>query len=142
MPLSRALLLPSAIAAFHRATHPRVDIDVVEGSWRELVEPLRDGEIDLMVGALRDDAAGAVLIQRRCSTTGWSCSRRAGHPLAGSDRRPRRAGALSLGRRPAGHAAARAVGGDVRRAARRRAAPIECGSVMVIRAVAAWRATS
>jgi hypothetical protein len=26
---------------------------VLEGSWRELVEPLRDGEIDMIVGALR-----------------------------------------------------------------------------------------
>jgi LysR family transcriptional regulator of gallate degradation len=34
---------------------PGVLIDVVEGSWRELVEPLRDGVIDLMIGALRDE---------------------------------------------------------------------------------------
>jgi len=53
MPLSRALLIPKAIAALVQES-ARVTIDVREGSWRELVEPLRDGAIDLMVGALRD----------------------------------------------------------------------------------------
>ncbi len=53
MPLSRARVLPAAIAAFHPA-HPDVLISLLEGSWLELVEPLRDGEIDMMVGALRE----------------------------------------------------------------------------------------
>jgi DNA-binding transcriptional LysR family regulator len=34
-------------------THPRAAFKVLEGSWKELVEPLRDGEIDMIVGALR-----------------------------------------------------------------------------------------
>jgi DNA-binding transcriptional LysR family regulator len=37
----------------HGAKHPRAGFKVLEGSWRELVEPLRDGEIDMIVGALR-----------------------------------------------------------------------------------------
>ncbi|MEI9927380.1 MAG: LysR substrate-binding domain-containing protein [Sphingomonas sp.] len=48
MPLSRAHLVPKAITGLHRAA-PRATVDVVEGSWRELVEPLRDGVIDLMI---------------------------------------------------------------------------------------------
>lgn len=52
MPLARARLLPEAISAFH-AEHPGTDISVVEGSYAELVVLLRDGRIDLMVGALR-----------------------------------------------------------------------------------------
>lgn len=53
MPLSRAAILPRAIARF-TAEYPRVRIDVVEGSWRELIDPLLDGVIDLTIGALRD----------------------------------------------------------------------------------------
>ncbi|MFX8301108.1 LysR substrate-binding domain-containing protein, partial [Acinetobacter baumannii] len=52
MPLSRARLLPSAVAAFHRAK-PDIDIVIMEGSYAELTGPLRDGDIDMMVGAAR-----------------------------------------------------------------------------------------
>lgn len=53
MPLSRARWLPETILRFHGA-HPGVAIAVVEGSHAELAGPLRDGEIDLMLGALRE----------------------------------------------------------------------------------------
>ncbi len=53
MPLCRALILPAAIARF-TSEWPGTRIDVVEGAWRELVDPLRDGVLDLMVGALRN----------------------------------------------------------------------------------------
>lgn len=56
MPLSRARLLPSAIAEFRRR-RPGVQVAVVEGSYAELAAPLRDGEIDMMVGAMRDPEA-------------------------------------------------------------------------------------
>lgn len=54
MPLSRASLVPRAVARLV-AEHPGLTVSIVEGSWRELVEPLRDGVIDLMVGALRPE---------------------------------------------------------------------------------------
>jgi LysR family transcriptional regulator of gallate degradation len=80
MPLSRALLLPTAIAALVR-TEPRAAVDIREGSWRELADPLRDGAIDLMVGALRDPAPPGLhqdyLFEDRLVVVG-----RAGHPLA------------------------------------------------------------
>lgn len=81
MPLSRALVLPRALAAFTRAA-PGVVVDVIEGSWRELVDPLRDGVIDLMVGALRDKALPD-LDQRALFTDRLAVIARAGHPLAG-----------------------------------------------------------
>jgi DNA-binding transcriptional LysR family regulator len=56
MPLSRARLLPAAIAEFRRQ-RPSVQVAVVEGSYAELVAPLRDGEIEMMVGAMRDPEA-------------------------------------------------------------------------------------
>jgi DNA-binding transcriptional LysR family regulator len=52
MPLARARVLPTAIAAFH-AQHPDVRISITEGAFGELIEPLRDGDLDLMVGAVR-----------------------------------------------------------------------------------------
>ena len=59
MPLSRALLLPHALAAWLRNA-PASVIDVVEGSWRELVDPLADGTVDLTIGALREDPPAGV----------------------------------------------------------------------------------
>ncbi len=64
MPLSRARILPAAIAAFHR-NQPEVGIHIIEGAFHELIEPLRDGEIDLMIGALRDPSPGPDLCQQR-----------------------------------------------------------------------------
>lgn len=57
MPLCRARLLPKAVAQFHKA-YPESEIRIVEGSHAELIEPLRDGELDLLIGALRDPSPG------------------------------------------------------------------------------------
>jgi len=81
MPLSRARLLPAAITAFHRA-HPQVEIRIVEGSHAELIEPLRDGEIDLLIGALRDPAPGEDVAQLPLFDDRPVVIARAGHPLA------------------------------------------------------------
>ena len=81
MPLSRARLVPNAIAAFLR-DQPQAAVTIVEGSHAELVGPLRDGEIDLMLGALRDPAEDLVqhpLFRDRPVILG-----RAGHPLRGA----------------------------------------------------------
>lgn len=89
MPLSRARLLPNAVAAFHHG-HPQVDVTIVEGSFAELVGPLRDGEIDLMLGALREGAIGEDLVQRPLFRDRPVILGRAGHPLLGSPPTPER----------------------------------------------------
>jgi LysR family transcriptional regulator of gallate degradation len=81
MPLSRARLLPSAVTAFH-ALHGDVGLGIIEGSHAELIGPLRRGEIDMMVGALRlseanDDIRQTPLFQDRPVILA-----RSGHPLA------------------------------------------------------------
>lgn len=86
MPLSRARLLPNAIGAFHRG-HPKLDITVLEGSYTDLVGPLRDGEIDMMVGALRPDAAGD-LAQQPLFEDRPVILARAGHVLTAGPREP------------------------------------------------------
>lgn len=135
MPLCRALILPAAVARFTREL-PRTRIDVVEGSWRELVDPLRDGVLDLMIGALREvappDCTQSPLMADRLAVVG-----RRDHPLAslssptldqfaafpwivGQPGTPLR---LQWEKLFGGHSRPRA--------------PIECGSVMVIRGVLA-----
>lgn len=82
MPLSRAKILPAAIMGFH-ARHPQVGVAVIEGSHAELVGPLRDGEIDMMVGALRPNLGDDGLTQRRLFEDRPVIIGRADHPLAG-----------------------------------------------------------
>ena len=62
MPLSRARILPVAVARFF-ARRPQVRLTIVEGSRTELVEPLRNGLIDVMVGALREPLMEPELVQ-------------------------------------------------------------------------------
>ncbi len=81
MPLSRARLLPAAVTAFHRQ-HPDMEIRIVEGSHAELIEPLRDGEIDLLIGALRDASPGNDVVQQPLFEDQPVVIGRAGHPLA------------------------------------------------------------
>ena len=132
MPLSRARLLPGAIASF-RKDFPQVHISVHEGSHGELVGPLRDGEVDMMIGALRDPSIGQDLVQRPLFEDRPRILARAGHPLAeGWDedalRRfpwilpPEGAPLRQLWRRMF-----EALGGELP------SVPIECGSVMTIR---------
>lgn len=81
MPLSRARVLPAAMAAFH-ARFPHARVAVSEGAFGELIEPLRDGDIDLMIGALRDPAPGPDIQQQPLFTDRPAIFGRKGHPLA------------------------------------------------------------
>ena len=83
MPLSRARLLPAAVTAFHRQ-HPEIGVSIIEGSHAELVGPLRDGEIDMMVGALRLGANDEGVRPTPLFEDRPVILARAGHPLAGS----------------------------------------------------------
>lgn len=81
MPLSRARVLPAAVARF-LARRPQVRLTIVEGSRAELVEPLRSGVLDLMVGALRDPLIEPDLVQHRLFDDEPAFFARRGHPLA------------------------------------------------------------
>ena len=83
MPLSRARLLPAAVTAFHRH-YPQCRIAIVEGSWAELIEPLRDGDLDLLIGALRDPSPGDDVVQRPLFDDRPIVLGRTGHPLSGA----------------------------------------------------------
>ena len=80
MPLSRARWLPASIMRF-AASHPGVDISVHEGSHADLSGPLRDGEIDMILGALRDEAGAEGLAQEAVFVDRPVVMMRSGHPL-------------------------------------------------------------
>lgn len=84
MPLSRARILPAAVAAFHRA-HPDVAINIIEGAFHELIEPLRDGDIDLMIGAVRDPSPGPDINQQPLFEDRPVVIGRKDHPAAGDE---------------------------------------------------------
>jgi DNA-binding transcriptional LysR family regulator len=85
MPLSRARWLPETILRFH-GLHPGVAIAVVEGSHAELAGPLRDGEIDLILGALREAALLEDLAQEPVFEDRPQLVMRSGHPLLVSEK--------------------------------------------------------
>lgn len=129
MPLSRALVVPRALAHFLREV-PGTVIDVVEGSWRELVDPLLDGVIDIMIGALRADPPPGIA-QVPLFTDRLAIFGRKHHPLAGRAVTLADLRAQSWVVGPAGtplrtHWEALFEGAPP-------PVPVECGSVMVIR---------
>lgn len=138
MPLARAKLLPRAVARFH-AAHPDVRIDIVDGPHAELMEQLRDGDLDFLIGALRYPEPGKDVEQRRLFEDHLVIAARAGHPLADNDKAA-----------PSWEALARypwviaGKGTPMRRLWEKMfadagvnppAAPVSCGSVLAIRSL-------
>lgn len=81
MPLARAKLIPRAVARFHEK-HPDVRINIVDGPHSELMEQLRDGDLDFLVGALRYPEPGKDVEQRPLFDDSLIIAAKAGHPLA------------------------------------------------------------
>ena len=82
LPLLRTAVLPNAINQFGRQ-FPNSVISVVDGPYDELLDGLRKGQLDFLVGALRgelsyDDIEQQSLFEDRLGIFG-----RIGHPLAG-----------------------------------------------------------
>ncbi|CAD0357833.1 LysR substrate-binding domain-containing protein [Xanthomonas hortorum] len=82
MPLARAILLPQVLARFVRA-HPGASVNVVEGPYAELLAHLRDGELDLLIGALREPLPVRDVLQETLFDDAPVIVARSGHPLAG-----------------------------------------------------------
>lgn len=82
MPLSRAFILPTAINALVREV-PAVRISVVDGPYDDLLHGLRQGEIDLLIGALRDPVPIEDVVQEALFDDPLAVVGRHDHPLAG-----------------------------------------------------------
>ncbi|MEL6205024.1 MAG: LysR family transcriptional regulator [Pseudomonadota bacterium] len=82
LPLSRSVLLPQALVAFHRQ-RPRQTVTVIDGRYGELLSGLRRGEIDVIVGALRYPAPIEDIVQERLFDDGLAILAGRHHPLVG-----------------------------------------------------------
>lgn len=81
MPLARHNILPNAISALAQEL-PDVRVGVVDAPYGELLHGLRHGELDLLIGALRDPVPVEDVIQESLFDDPLAIVARAGHPLA------------------------------------------------------------
>jgi DNA-binding transcriptional LysR family regulator len=82
MPLSRSRVLPAAIARFRRL-RPTLPILIHDGAYDDLLGGLRRGEIDLLIGALREPAPIGDVEQRALFHDSLVLVAGRHHPLAG-----------------------------------------------------------
>ncbi|WP_193173851.1 LysR family transcriptional regulator [Nisaea nitritireducens] len=81
LPLARTYLLPHAINAF-LDERPDAYLSVVDGPYDTLVDALRYGEIDMLIGALRAPEAVADIEQQALFEDRLALVARPDHPLA------------------------------------------------------------
>jgi LysR family transcriptional regulator of gallate degradation len=81
MPLARSYLLPAALLEFTQE-HPRHGVAIIEGTYEHLLSGLRFGESDVLIGALRDPAPAADVVQEHLFDDPLAIIARAEHPLA------------------------------------------------------------
>lgn len=86
LPLARTSILPGAINSLVRE-RPEVRVRVVDGLYDDLLRDLRQGEIDVLVGALRNPPPIDDVVQTELFSDNLAIVARSGHPLAGK-RRP------------------------------------------------------
>lgn len=87
LPLSRSGLLPKALARF-RTARPKILVTVIDGSYDDLLKGLRRGEIDVIVGALRDPVPTPDVHQEVFFEDSLIILARPGHDLLNASRLP------------------------------------------------------
>jgi DNA-binding transcriptional LysR family regulator len=85
MPLARSVLLPRALREF-TVLAPEHRVTLLEGTYAALVAGLRSGQIDWLIGALREQAAPADVVEQHLFDDPLAIIMRAGHPLADARR--------------------------------------------------------
>lgn len=80
LPLARSVLLPRALAQF-RDSRPTLPVQVVDGIYNELLSGLRRGEIDMILGALRDPVPVSDVVQEALFDDYLAFVVRPDHPL-------------------------------------------------------------
>ncbi len=81
MPLARAAILPTTIIDINKP-FPTFKISVIDGIYDDLLKHLRNGEIDLLIGALRFPNPSDDIKQEKLFDSSIEILARAGHPLA------------------------------------------------------------
>jgi LysR family transcriptional regulator, regulator for genes of the gallate degradation pathway len=82
MPLSRSYILPRTIARF-RKRRPTLPVKALDGPYNDLIAGLRRGEIDFLIGALRDPPPIGDVEQRPLFDDELVIVARHDHPLVG-----------------------------------------------------------
>jgi len=82
MPLSRSSILPEAIHGLME-TGVAIQMRTVDGPYTELLRGLRHGDLDFLIGALRDPAPSEDVIQEPLFNDPLAIVVGASHPLAG-----------------------------------------------------------
>jgi LysR family transcriptional regulator, regulator for genes of the gallate degradation pathway len=80
MPLARSYVLPTTINLFTRK-RPGVTINVIDGRYEELLHGLRHGDIDMLIGALRNPPPIDDVVEEPIFDDSLALIVRAGHPL-------------------------------------------------------------
>ncbi|WP_409418708.1 LysR family transcriptional regulator [Marinomonas sp. RS-M-Aa-14] len=80
MPLARMTILPKSILQFNER-HPDVNINVTEGPYADLLHHLRQGDIDIILGALRYPSPADDVVQEELWAPPLSVVARTDHPL-------------------------------------------------------------
>ena len=81
LPLARSYILPTAIDAMVRSS-TRVQIRAVDGRYDELLQGVRQGDLDFLIGALRDPPPVDDIIQEHLFDDPLAIVAGARHPLA------------------------------------------------------------
>lgn len=82
LPLARTQIVPRAAVQLLQK-YPSARLEILDGSYEFLLQRLRLGACDMIIGALRDDASDQDLQETRLFTDSLRVVTRAGHPLAG-----------------------------------------------------------
>ena len=82
LPLVRTFVLPHAIIQFAKL-RPNVQISIIDGPYEGLLHSLRHGEIDILIGALRDPLPVEDVEQESLFVDRLVIAARKDHPLAG-----------------------------------------------------------
>ena len=80
MPLSGSRVLPLAIVAFQKL-RPKVPLKILDGPYSDLLAGLRHGEIDFLLGALRNPLPIGDVEQRRLFSDSLAILARKDHPI-------------------------------------------------------------
>jgi LysR family transcriptional regulator of gallate degradation len=84
MPLSRSQILPEALSGlFAGGGSGQVQVRTVDGPYTELLRGLRYGDLDFLIGALRDPAPAEDVIQEHLFDDSLAILAGPGHPLIG-----------------------------------------------------------
>lgn len=82
LPLARTQIVPRAAVRLLEK-YPSATLEILDGSYEFLLQRLRLGACDMIIGALRDDATDHDLLESRLFTDTLRVVARVGHPLAG-----------------------------------------------------------